>query len=75
MPRCQRCGKETNITIMSRFNTQEICMPCEDVETKHPDYDKARQAELDQVRMGNYNYDGIGLPSNYSEHVKKIKGE
>lgn len=28
MARCQRCSKETNVTIMSKFNTDTICMEC-----------------------------------------------
>jgi len=58
---CQRCGKKTNITTMSRFNTQIICMDCEDKETKRPDYEAARKAEEDAVRRGDYNFPGVGL--------------
>jgi hypothetical protein len=25
---CNRCGKETNVHMMSMFNTEEICMDC-----------------------------------------------
>lgn len=61
MSMCQRCSKETNIAIMSRFNTQIICMSCEEAEKRQPDYEKARKAEEDAVRRGDYNFPGIGL--------------
>ena len=35
---CERCGKETNITTMSWFNTQIICMDCDKKEQKRPDF-------------------------------------
>jgi hypothetical protein len=57
---CQRCGGSLeNGRICSMLNTQTICMDCKDAETKHPDYEKARQAELEEVKKGNYNYGGL----------------
>jgi len=47
---------------MSRFNTDMICMECEDRERAHPKYAEAAAAELRQVRAGNYNYAGVGKP-------------
>ncbi|MGW8181736.1 MAG: hypothetical protein ACWGQW_23645 [bacterium] len=61
--KCERCYKETMVTTCSRFNTQMICMECEDKEQKHPDYQRAKDAEMDAVRRGDYNYAGIGLPT------------
>lgn len=58
---CKRCKKQTNITIMSMFNTDIICMDCKEKETKRPDYKLAREKELEEVRKGNYNYCGIGF--------------
>ncbi len=58
--RCHRCKKETNMHIMSMYNTQLICMPCKDKEEKHDDYAEARDAEHEQVKAGNYNFKGIG---------------
>lgn len=63
MPKCQRCYKETNVTIMSMFNTQVICMDCKDKETNHPDYKKAQDADVAQIKSGNYNFAGVGKPS------------
>lgn len=52
---------------MSRFNVDLLCMPCEDEERRHPDYDRARQAEEEAVKRGDYNYPGIGPPSRTKE--------
>jgi hypothetical protein len=51
------------VSIMSRFNTDEICMECEEKEKKHPDYPRAVKAEAAAVRAGNYNFPGIGKPA------------
>lgn len=59
--RCERCGKETNVTTMSMFNTQTICMECKDAERKRPDYKDALEADRAAVRAGNWNFKGIGL--------------
>ena len=61
--KCQRCHKETDSTIMSRFNTQEICEECEEREKAHPKYPEAHRAEEEAVKSGNYNFPGIGLPA------------
>lgn len=60
--KCQRCGKETKVHTMSRFNTQDICMECKDKEMKHPKYKEACDREHQEVVNGNMNYEGIGLP-------------
>ena len=59
--KCQRCRKETNIHIMSQFNTQEICIACSEAERKKPDYKDAVKAEQAAIRSGDYNFKGIGL--------------
>ena len=38
---CPRCGGSLQISIMSRFNTEIICLDCEAKERRHPDYPKA----------------------------------
>jgi len=58
---CDRCGGELKVRIMSMFNEDVICMECKEKETQHPDYKKARDAEMEEVRKGNYNFKGIGL--------------
>jgi len=62
MAKCDRCHKQTDVTIMSFFNTQIICMDCEEKECNHPQYEAARKAEEEQVRQGNYNFPGVGKP-------------
>lgn len=58
---CDRCGAELKVRTMSMFNEDVICLECKEKETKHPDYEKARDAEMAEVRKGNYNFKGIGL--------------
>jgi hypothetical protein len=58
--RCERCFELTNVTIMSMFNTQTICMICKDAETKRADYRQAVDAETTAIKQGNFNYKGIG---------------
>tara|TARA_B100000900_G_scaffold236466_1_gene200778 strand:- start:12193 stop:12390 length:198 start_codon:yes stop_codon:yes gene_type:complete len=60
---CERCGSETNITTMSWFNIQMICKSCDEKELSHKDIEKAKAKDLEQFKQGNYNYEGIGLPS------------
>lgn len=60
---CDRCGKPNgNVTIMSKFNTDIICMDCKVEEKNHPDYQRASDAELAECKKGNLNFEGIGLP-------------
>ena len=58
---CHRCGAKSNVHIMSMYNEQLICMDCKDKETKRDDYDKAVEADHEQIRQGNYNFKGVGL--------------
>ena len=60
---CPRCSEKTNAFIMSKFNTDQICIPCKEREEKHPKYAEADKAETDAVRAGNYNFPGIGCPT------------
>lgn len=62
MTKCDRCHKETLATIMSKFNTEIICMDCKDKERAHPAYAAADEAEVKSVRSGNYNFPGVGKP-------------
>lgn len=60
---CQRClGKTNNITTMSIFNMDIICVTCKSEEKKHPKYKEAVDAEYQEVKKGNYNFPGIGYP-------------
>ncbi len=61
--KCDRCGGPLPVRTMSRFNRDVICLECQKKEKAHPDYQRACDAELEQVRMGNYNFEGIGKPA------------
>jgi recombinational DNA repair protein (RecF pathway) len=63
MQNCERCGAPTNITTMSKFNTETICMDCQRREKAHPLYDEADLAEFTAVANGNLNFPGIGCPA------------
>ena len=58
--RCQRCGKETNVHIMSMFDTALICLGCEERERRSPRYNKACEAENRAVLSGDFNFAGTG---------------
>ena len=60
---CDRCRKEAQITTMSFFNTDIICMECGEKEQNHPKYKEAKEAEVQAVANGDYNFPGIGKPS------------
>lgn len=60
---CSRCGGSlAGGRIQSMFDDACICLACKDAERKHPDYRKAADAELAEVRKGNMNFAGIGYP-------------
>ena len=63
-PYCERCGKSTKgeAVRMSFFNTEMCCLDCLEKERKHPDYQKAKEAELAALRRGERNFPGIGKP-------------
>ena len=57
---CQRCQKPTNgVTIMSMFNTQVICMDCKKTEKENPRYAEAVEKDIQEIKKGNYNFEGI----------------
>jgi hypothetical protein len=61
--KCERCFVPGNVSKMSIFNTQMICPECQKKEEAHPEYNTAKEAELNAVQNGDYNFPGIGLPS------------
>ena len=63
MTTCDRCGNETNETMMSMFNTDILCPGCKDTEETHPKYVEAVAVELAAVQAGDYNYPGVGRPA------------
>lgn len=59
---CDRCGGSLKWgRIMSMFNEDCICMDCMQKEKEHQDYARARIAEQEAVKSGNYNFKGIGF--------------
>ena len=57
---CECCGGSLEGgRIMSRFNENCICMDCSDKEKQDPEYPIAVEAELAEIRKGNYNYPGL----------------
>lgn len=56
---------------MSIFNTQTCCLECIEEEKMHKDYERARRTELEEVKNGNYNFEGIGLPKDLEEKYNK----
>lgn len=57
---CARCKKVANPHIMSMFNTDLICMDCKEKERQRPDYRDAVKADIEEIKKGNYNFQGIG---------------
>lgn len=58
--KCARCYEDVSFHTCSIFNSDEICMACEEDEKLAPGYERAREAESDAVRAGNLNF-CIGL--------------
>lgn len=69
--KCERCRKKADATSMSIFNAEHCCIPCLELEKKHPDFEKAKKTECEAISSGNYNFPGIGLPADYYEWAKK----
>lgn len=58
---CDRCGKILTVRIMSMFNKDCICVECKNEERKRKDYEKAHMADINAIKRGNYNFEGIGF--------------
>ena len=59
---CDRCGGSLeNGRTMSMYNEDCICMNCKHKETQRADYNKAVEADHEQIKQDNYNFKGIGL--------------
>ncbi len=57
---CDRCGGSLDgARIMSMLNTDCLCLYCKKKEKQHPKYREATDAELAEVKKGNYNYQGL----------------
>jgi hypothetical protein len=58
---CVRCAGPLNVSIMSKFDTAMVCLPCHDDERLAPGYVAAVEAEMNAVRSGVRNFPGVGL--------------
>ena len=59
---CDRCGGSlSGGRTMSMYNEDCICMQCKTAERQRSDYKRAQDAEIAEVRAGNYSFKGIGL--------------
>jgi len=57
---CDRCnGNLDGGRTMSAFSEECICLICSDAEKKDSEYQKAVDADVEQIRQGNFNYKGI----------------
>ena len=57
---CHRCGEESSAYIMSMYSTALICMECKDKEEGRSDYKDAVDADVAEIKKGNFNFEGIG---------------
>lgn len=62
-PYCDRCGEYSTTTTGSWFTSEMICKKCATLERQHPQFEEAKQAVLEHERMGDMNWEGIGLPT------------
>lgn len=59
--KCDRCGSSLKDgRTMSMFSTECICMKCKYEEIRSNRYHKEVAADIDEIRKGNYNFEGIG---------------
>lgn len=70
---CGRCGEKTSLTFGSFFDESFICQRCNELERAHPDFQRARDTEVQEVQAGNYRYPGIGLPEGLLEQCQQAR--
>ncbi len=69
---CGSCGNETFGAVMSMFDDTMICLDCLEKEKAHPMYQTATESELAAVRRGDFNFAGIGVPTDIPRILKKV---
>lgn len=62
---CDRCSNDLTTRMMSKMNQDILCMDCIKAEKSHPEFKRADIAELEQVKSGNYNYEGLFVGQKY----------
>ena len=60
--KCERCGNEAKAFKMSIFEPVMCCLDCIVKERQQPKYKEAKEEEARHIRMGDYNFKGIGKP-------------
>ena len=67
---CDRCGSSLSSgRTMSMCNTDCLCLTCKKKEKEHPHYKEAAKAELEKVRKGNYNYEGLSKEQKITDRL------
>lgn len=57
---CDTCGGNLDAgRTMSKFNTDCICMDCAEKEKLDKGYAAAVQADIEEIKKGNFNFKGI----------------
>lgn len=59
---CHRCGSDSQVHTMSKFDTALLCLTCDDEERRHPKYREAVEAEAAALKKGDFHFQGIGWP-------------
>ena len=72
---CERCCGLTHAWTCSYFDDARICLRCCDVESDHPEYDRARRAKTDRARGGDFGYRGVGLPPDLEALCEDARGD
>lgn len=64
---CDRCNIDLSgkSRIMSKMNTDVLCSDCHEEEMNHEHYKKACDAEHEEIKKGNYNYEGLFVGQKY----------
>lgn len=76
---CDRCKQrfEGGARTLSKMNMDVICVKCKENERQHEDYAIACDAELAEVRSGNYGYKGMfngkEYPFGKEPNIQRIK--
>jgi hypothetical protein len=68
---CDRCHSPIKVSIMSKLNTDILCMACKKDERALPTYQAGADAETKAVRCGDYNFPGVGLTPGDQEFLAK----
>ena len=65
--KCDRCGKILTAKTMSMFNEDCLCLECKEKEKNLPNYKKALNKDIEEIKKGYFNFKGIGLKKTKKE--------